>query len=50
MRAEARSGLFLSTPYTAFLLLFALFPIAFSVALVGMEWQGKPEGTSLAFY
>lgn len=39
MRAEARSGLLLSTPYTVFLLLFALFPIAFSVVLVSMEWD-----------
>ena len=39
MRAEARSGLLLSAPYTAFLLLFALFPIGFSVVLVLLKWD-----------
>lgn len=39
MRAEARSGLLLSTPYAAFLLLFALFPIGFSVVLVLLKWD-----------
>ncbi|MEE9470196.1 MAG: sugar ABC transporter permease [Gemmatimonadota bacterium] len=39
MRAEARSGLLLSAPYAAFLLIFALFPIGFSVVLVLLEWD-----------
>lgn len=39
MRAEARSGLLLSAPYAGFLLLFALFPIGFSVVLVLLEWD-----------
>ncbi len=39
MRAEARSGWLLSAPYAAFLLLFALFPIAFAGALVVLEWD-----------
>ncbi len=39
MRAEARSGLLLSTPYAAFLLLFALLPIGFSVVLVTLKWD-----------
>ena len=39
MRAEARSGLLLSAPYTAFLLLFSLFPIGFSVALMLLKWD-----------
>ncbi|MEN8184188.1 MAG: sugar ABC transporter permease [Myxococcota bacterium] len=39
MRAEARSGLVLSAPYAAFLLIFALFPIGFSVVLVLLEWD-----------
>jgi multiple sugar transport system permease protein len=39
VRAEARSGLLLSAPYTAFLLLFALFPIGFSIVLVSLEWD-----------
>ncbi|MEJ2338144.1 MAG: sugar ABC transporter permease [Gemmatimonadales bacterium] len=39
MRAEARSGLLMSTPYAAFLLLFAIFPIAFSAVLVLLKWD-----------
>jgi ABC-type sugar transport system permease subunit len=43
VRAEARSGLLLSTPYAAFLaaflLLFALLPIGFSVVLVTLKWD-----------
>ncbi len=39
MRAEARSGLLLSAPYAAFLLIFALFPIGFSAVLVALEWD-----------
>lgn len=39
MRAEARSGVFLSAPYTAFLLIFSLVPIGFSVVLVLLEWD-----------
>ncbi len=39
MRAEARSGLLLSAPYAAFLLIFALFPIGFSGVLVLLEWD-----------
>lgn len=39
MRAEARSGLLLSTPYMAFLLLFALFPIGFAAVLVLLNWD-----------
>ncbi len=39
MRAEARSGLLLSAPYAAFLLLFAVFPIGFSAVLVLLKWD-----------
>lgn len=39
VRAEARSGWLLSTPYAAFLLLFALFPIGFSAVLVLLKWD-----------
>jgi ABC-type sugar transport system permease subunit len=39
VRAEARSGLLLSAPYAAFLLIFALFPIGFSGVLVLLEWD-----------
>ncbi len=39
MRAEARSGLLLSTPYAAFLLLFSIFPIGFSIVLVLLKWD-----------
>jgi multiple sugar transport system permease protein len=39
VHAEARSGLLLSAPYAAFLLLFSLFPIGFSVVLVLLKWD-----------
>ena len=39
MRAEERSGWLLATPYTAFLAAFALYPIAFAVALVFLQWD-----------
>ncbi len=39
MRAEARSGLLLTAPYAAFLLLFSLFPIGFSTVLVLLRWD-----------
>src|SRR5687768_2550577 len=38
MRAEERSGWMLSAPYTVFLLIFALYPIAFALVLVLMRW------------
>jgi ABC-type sugar transport system permease subunit len=39
MRAEERSGWLLATPYTAFLAAFALYPIAFAVVLVFLQWD-----------
>ena len=39
MRAESRSGLILSAPYVAFLAVFSLYPIGFSVVLVLLEWD-----------
>src|SRR5688572_18015954 len=39
MRAEERSGWMLSAPYTVFLLIFALYPIAFALVLVMMRWD-----------
>ena len=39
MRAEQRSGSLMAAPYTAFLLIFALYPILFAVALVFMKWD-----------
>lgn len=39
MRAETRSGLLLTAPYAAFLLLFSLFPIGFSTVLVLLRWD-----------
>jgi ABC-type sugar transport system permease subunit len=39
MRAEARSGTLLAAPYTAFLLVFAVYPIAFAVVLVFLQWD-----------
>lgn len=39
MRAEERSGWLLATPYTAFLGAFALYPIAFAVVLVFLQWD-----------
>ncbi len=39
MRAEARSGVLLSVPYAVFLLIFAVFPIGFSVVLVLLKWD-----------
>ena len=39
MRAEERSGSLLTAPYAAFLLIFAVYPIAFALALVFMQWD-----------
>jgi ABC-type sugar transport system permease subunit len=39
MRAETRSGLLLTAPYAAFLMLFSLFPIGFSLVLVLLKWD-----------
>ena len=39
MRAEQRSGSLMAAPYTAFLLIFALYPILFALALVFMKWD-----------
>ena len=39
MRAEQRSGFAMAAPYTAFLLVFALYPILFALALVFMQWD-----------
>ncbi|MEO8575575.1 MAG: sugar ABC transporter permease [Gemmatimonadales bacterium] len=39
MRAEQRSGSVMAAPYTAFLLIFALYPILFALALVFMKWD-----------
>jgi len=39
VRAEERSGSLLAAPYAAFLLIFAVYPIAFALALVFMQWD-----------
>jgi multiple sugar transport system permease protein len=39
MRAERRSGTMMAAPYTVFLLVFALYPILFALALVFMRWD-----------
>jgi multiple sugar transport system permease protein len=39
MRAEQRSGSLLTAPYTAFLLLFAAYPIVFALVLVFLQWD-----------
>jgi multiple sugar transport system permease protein len=39
MRAEQRSGTLMAAPYTAFLLVFAAYPILFALALVFMRWD-----------
>ena len=39
MRAEQRSGALMAAPYTAFLLIFAAYPILFAIALVFMQWD-----------
>jgi multiple sugar transport system permease protein len=39
MRAEERSGWLLTAPYTAFLLAFAAYPIAFALVLVFLRWD-----------
>lgn len=39
MRAEQRSGSAMAAPYTAFLMIFALYPIVFALALVFMRWD-----------
>lgn len=39
MRAEERSGSLLAAPYTAFLLLFAAYPIVFALVLVFLHWD-----------
>jgi multiple sugar transport system permease protein len=39
VRAEERSGLAMATPYAAFLLAFAVYPIVFALVLVFMQWD-----------
>ncbi len=39
MRAEARSGWWLTAPYVVFLLAFAAYPIGFALALVFLHWD-----------
>ena len=39
MRAEQRSGSLMAAPYTAFLLVFALYPILFALVLVFLKWD-----------
>ena len=39
MRAEQRSGSLLAAPYTAFLLIFAAYPIVFALVLVFLQWD-----------
>ena len=39
MRADARTGALLAAPYTAFLLVFAAYPVCFALALVFMRWD-----------
>jgi multiple sugar transport system permease protein len=37
--AESRAGWLLAAPYAAFLLVFAAYPVAFALALVGLHWD-----------
>jgi len=39
VRAEERSGSLLAAPYAAFLLVFAVYPIAFALVLVFLQWD-----------
>ena len=39
MRAEQKSGSLLAAPYAAFLLTFAVYPIAFALVLVFLQWD-----------
>ena len=39
MRAEQRSGTLMAAPYTAFLLVFAAYPILFALVLVFLRWD-----------
>jgi multiple sugar transport system permease protein len=39
LRAEERSGWLLAAPYSAFLAAFALYPIAFALVLVFLQWD-----------
>jgi multiple sugar transport system permease protein len=39
VRAEERSGWLLAAPYVAFLLAFAVYPVAFALVLVGLHWD-----------
>ena len=39
MRAEAKSGTLMAAPYAVFLLVFAVYPILFALALVFMQWD-----------
>src|ERR1700682_2329460 len=39
MRAEQRSGSMMAAPYSAFLLVFAVYPIAFALVLVFLQWD-----------
>jgi multiple sugar transport system permease protein len=39
MRAERRSGWLLTAPYSAFLIAFAIYPVAFALVLVFLHWD-----------
>jgi multiple sugar transport system permease protein len=39
MRAEQRSGSLMAAPFTAFLLIFAAYPIVFALVLVFLQWD-----------
>jgi multiple sugar transport system permease protein len=39
MRAEQKSGSLMAAPYAAFLLVFAVYPILFALALVFLQWD-----------
>jgi multiple sugar transport system permease protein len=39
MRAERRSGLLLTAPYSAFLIAFAIYPVVFALVLVFLHWD-----------
>jgi len=39
MRAEQKSGTLMAAPYAVFLLVFAVYPILFALALVFMQWD-----------
>jgi multiple sugar transport system permease protein len=49
MRAEQRAGSMMAAPYTAFLLIFAAYPILFAVVLVFLQWDLVTSPTFAGF-